>query len=779
MKPVYLDLHIHSSDNPNSLNENYNLDTLIKKIREKAQGDDFLISITDHNTINEKVYQKAIQDIKDNLILGVELHIQTHRGEDSKAYHCHIYFNFDNDELNIEKIKNINFKLDKLYTNKEPKLVDDSIPTIQDIIEAFDEYDFILLPHGGQTHATFDTSIPEGKEFDNAIQRSIYYNFFDGFTSRSDKKTEETKSYFEKIGVSEFVNLLTGTDSYDPSVYPKPKNEETYKFIPTWMFATPTFSGLRLSLSDNSRLVYSQEKPKKWKESIESAKLKNNFVDIDINFTPGLNVIIGESSSGKTLLVDSLYRKLTDTSFIDSKYKKYGVENIQINYPENLDPHFIEQNFVISVTREDKKINDIEIIKKILPENNEAGKRISKGLQDLNNDLKTLFNTVENIEMLEDKIKRIPVISSLITIENIKDNILKNFLDTISNLKNSNYDKFDFDDDIESLEGLDEKLTKNPFIKHDKKLIDNLKREIQEMRDYSVLQQNILNTVKEQKEKIDLDLIDKNGESHKKKKDFESLIDMMSEYYSDLNTFHNVLKKISEYSIKSYSEKVIVEGYELSIENLFKLDKNIIKDELNNLLLSEKNIPDFKDITPEKLFKDNFKKNKKGVQKGSDVSYKTIIENINNSFIEQNEIRYKILTPDKKDFDNLSPGLKTAIILELILNYEGDSAPLIIDQPEDNLATSYMNDGLVKSIKKMKNKKQIIFVSHNATIPMAGDAQNIILCENDGGNIKISSNFMESKINNIDVVDHIARIADGGKPSIKKRFKKYNLKKYK
>lgn len=69
-------------------------------------------------------------------------------------------------------------------------------------------------------------------------------------------------------------------------------------------------------------------------------------------------------------------------------------------------------------------------------------------------------------------------------------------------------------------------------------------------------------------------------------------------------------------------------------------------------------------------------------------------------------------------------------MLDLILGYDQDIAPIIIDQPEDNLATKYINDGLVKAIKNVKSTKQIILVSHNATIPMMGDAQQIIYCEN-------------------------------------------------
>jgi ABC-type dipeptide/oligopeptide/nickel transport system ATPase component len=779
MKPVYLDLHIHTSDDPNSLNENYDLDTLVTKVKEKSQGDDFLISLTDHNTINEKVYLEAIEKIPRNIILGVELHIQTHKDTETNAYHCHIYFNFDETEITEECIKDINTKLDALYPNKAPALKDENIPLIEQILEAFDEYDFILLSHGGQTHATFDQALPDGKEFDNAMQRSIYYNFFDGFTSRSDKKTEKTKEYLARLGVQEFVNLITCTDNYNPAIYPQPKNEETYKFIPTWMFASPTFSGLRMSLSDSSRLEYSQEKPKKWRESIKNIRLKNDKIDIDIQLTPGLNVIIGESSSGKTLLVDSLYRKITKTSFEDSDYNEYSVENIQITYPDNLHPHFIRQNFIASVTGDDKKVNDIEIIAKIIPENSEATKKISKGLKDLNEHLDSLFNTVERIEELEAEIKRVPVLSELTVTEDVEENILKRFSTVVNSAEHEEYSEYDKANDLEFLDSLDVKLEKNPFIKHNKKLISALKEEIIEMRSYSALEDDVKRIIKDKKSGIDRDLEEKEGESQRKRQDFDSLIEKLKEYYGLLLQFEKTLGQISEYSIEAESEKVQVKEYTLSVENKFELNKEILTEEFNNLLLRDKSIINFDDISPENLFKGNFRNNQKGTQKGSSATYKSIKENVYTKFFENNKVSYKIKTQDGKDFDNLSPGLKTSIILDLVLNFEEDRAPLIIDQPEDNLATSYMNDGLVKSIKGMKQKKQIIFVSHNATIPMSGDAQNIILCENNNGKIEVRSNPLEGKVNDINVVDHIARIADGGKPSIKKRFKKYNLKKFK
>ena len=56
MEAIYVDLHIHTSENADALNYNYNIDELIKKVKEKANGRQALISLTDHNTINKDAY---------------------------------------------------------------------------------------------------------------------------------------------------------------------------------------------------------------------------------------------------------------------------------------------------------------------------------------------------------------------------------------------------------------------------------------------------------------------------------------------------------------------------------------------------------------------------------------------------------------------------------------------------------------------------------------------------------------------------------------------------
>lgn len=95
MQAIYIDLHIHTSDDANHLNESYDIAELVSQIKKYNGDSPFMISLTDHNIINKSAYLKA-RDLNLNLILGVELHIKNR--EDTKSYHCHIYFNSSIDE---------------------------------------------------------------------------------------------------------------------------------------------------------------------------------------------------------------------------------------------------------------------------------------------------------------------------------------------------------------------------------------------------------------------------------------------------------------------------------------------------------------------------------------------------------------------------------------------------------------------------------------------------------------------------------------------------------
>lgn len=766
MNPIFVDIHIHTSDNPNNLDANYSVETLIAKIKEFTNNSDFLISLTDHNTVNKCAYLKALQ-LGINIILGIELHIKNY--DSCPAYHCHIYF--DVDDITDVLVDDINAKLDKLYPNKVVEKLDPNIPTIQQVINEFDNYEFILLPHGGQSHATFDTSIPQGIKFDTTLEKSIYYNQFDGFTARGNKGLERTQEYFVKLGINEFVNLITCSDNYNPTLYPNGKDQNPY--IPTWMLALPTFNGLRLSLSESSRLIYSETKPEFWSENIESVSLNKHNIEIDVELKSGLNVIIGSSSSGKSLLVDSIHKNITMTAGDSIYLKQYEVDKIIIKNPSGMTPHFLSQNYIMTVVNNvsENKIDDIDIIKNVFPGDEEVKEQISKGLLAFKQDIQDLIKQVKTIDREIQTLNTIPIISRLIVKNNLQSNPFKNLLPSDSEKTKLEFSRSKFEEYIENLDDIDNFLTRFPFISHSPNLIQDIKEELKlAYTNYSkeISARKIINNYK--KEFDDL-LRENNSEDQSKKQHFEKVLETVKRYVRAYKKFNEILIKISCYSLNFGSEIIESMGHKLHIENDFKLNKDKFIEIVNHYLKVK--IDKFENITPNILFEENHKKQTPKVYGYEDFEKKiyTDFENINRK-------KYKIITKEGKDFDSLSPGWKTSVILDLILGYEEDISPIIIDQPEDNLATNYINKGLVNAIKKIKEKKQVILVSHNATIPMLADAQNIILCRNIDNKIVIKSCELEGKIDGKNVVDYIAEITDGGKSSIKKRVKKYNLKKY-
>ena len=74
--------------------------------------------------------------------------------------------------------------------------------------------------------------------------------------------------------------------------------------------------------------------------------------------------------------------------------------------------------------------------------------------------------------------------------------------------------------------------------------------------------------------------------------------------------------------------------------------------------------------------------------------------------------------------EDLSTGQKATAVLLLLLLESG--APLLVDQPEDDLDNRFITEGIVPRMCEDKQCRQFIFSTHNANIPVLGDAELIV-----------------------------------------------------
>ena len=767
MEAVYVDIHIHTTEDPNNMSCSYDVKALVENVKTLSKENPVLLSLTDHNTINKKAYLDLKKE-EVSVVLGVELHIKKY--PDAPPYHCHIIFNT---EITEEIIDEINNKLDTLYPNKVVTDEDPNTPNIEMIINTFDSYEFLLLPHGGQSHRTFDKATSKNSRFDTSLEQSIYHNHFDGFTSRSSSGIESTKAYFNKIGINDFVNLITCTDNYNPKIYPRTKVKEAEDFTPTWMLADASFDGLRLSLSEESRLFYNCTPPQKWTQTFGKIKLNNEKIEINVNMMPGLNVVIGGSSSGKTLFVDSLV-KGTNKNFNESKYKDFKVENIEIENPTNVTPYYISQNFIMTIIQDSEgNLGKIPIINKVFPDDQDTLDSIRNSLKRLKELINILLDSAEKIEALKDDFSHIKEPNYLITKEIIKQNVIEKIKPNEDIKNRLSISKTKIEEYKQNLDSIKDLFNRHPIISSKDSEIDSLRNSL----DALVLIANINDIVSDKIIKKLEELNNKHNERDRKaaqiKNDREKLLKYIHDSIKALKDFYYAKTELSKFDESFETKEIVVSGHTLSIKNSFKLTEIELINAINKYLTNENRLKGFNELTPASFEKDKFSQRPR-VNSHSDFANKIF------EFIEAtNKKEYQIKTNDGKDYKNLSPGWKTAVILDLILGYEENSAPIIIDQPEDNLATNYINHDLIEMIKKIKENKQVILVSHNATIPMLGDAQNLIICENDDGKLYINSAPLESEIKGKKTLDWIAELTDGGKSSIKKRIKKYNFRSYK
>jgi ABC-type nitrate/sulfonate/bicarbonate transport system ATPase subunit len=119
--------------------------------------------------------------------------------------------------------------------------------------------------------------------------------------------------------------------------------------------------------------------------------------------------------------------------------------------------------------------------------------------------------------------------------------------------------------------------------------------------------------------------------------------------------------------------------------------------------------------------------------------------------------------------NQLSDGQRHTIFLTIAMLAESD-APLIIDQPEDDLDNAFVFSSVVETLRLVKECRQVIVVTHNANIAVLGDAEMIFpMRRTDDRGVALDRGAIDRK----ETRNEVQRILEGGEEAFRRRKEIY------
>ena len=612
----------------------------------------------------------------------------------------------------------------------------------------------------------------------------------------------------------------------------------------SWVKADLTFEGLKqIKYEPEYRICVKKDKPILEKDElvIDSVHYKN----CNIYLSENLNAIIGGRSTGKSTLLNSIAKKLGH----ELSTKAYSFENLddfQIIWKDQQEENsrrieYIPQEHMYTLAREREKLKDL--VGSII-QSKDMDLELKKYEQNCNN------LRIEIIELLENYKENQNSISELVkpeAEEQATKNRIENYEANIKILMN--------DSKISEMEGklfetqnreLQELKNKRAIYESDLKYLSSIPPITFEIKSYDntlspspdlrieigKLNARLQDTFRKQQEyeigriklnKEDQIRINENKiNSIENDSTYKRCIEA-TKNNSEIARLNCLIK--GEYDNLSRIEKFKNRKNELDKENIDIKNKIISKYKVYSKY-REDLLSSFK-IEDDDSLKISIEFNLKDLELEFDYisargrSKQDFIDKLTNSFDEvidsifeddnltfngnrnklnhiehffttnfydyQFEIEYQ---GDK--FDQMSPGKKAFIVLKLILEFSDSKIPVLIDQPEDSLDNRAIYNQLTQYIKQTKLKRQIIIVTHNPNIVVAGDAENIIVANQqsddfpnqNGEKFDYINGALENNKNNLEsqfilqkqsIRTHVCDILEGGEDAFINRENKYSF----
>lgn len=612
----------------------------------------------------------------------------------------------------------------------------------------------------------------------------------------------------------------------------------------SWVKADLTFEGLKqIKYEPEYRICVKKDKPILEKDElvIDSVHYKN----CNIYLSENLNAIIGGRSTGKSTLLNSIAKKLGH----ELSTKAYSFENLddfQIIWKDQQEDNsrrieYIPQEHMYTLAREREKLKDL--VGSII-QSKDMDLELKKYEQNCNN------LRIEIIELLENYKENQNSISELVKPE-AEEQATKNRIENYE----ANIKLLMDDSKISEMEGklfetqnreLQELKNKRAIYESDLKYLSSIPPITFEIKSYDntlspspdlrieigQLNARLQDTFRKQQEyeigriklnKEDQIRINENKiNSIENDSTYKRCIEA-TKNNSEIARLNSLIK--GEYDNLSRIEKFKNRKNELDKENIDIKNKIISKYKVYSKyredLLSSFKIEDddslkisiefnLKDLEPEFDYISARGRSKQDFIDKLTNSFDEVIDSIfeddnltfngnrnklnhiehfftTNFYDYQFEIEYQ---GDK--FDQMSPGKKAFIVLKLILEFSDSKIPVLIDQPENSLDNRAIYNQLTQYIKQTKLKRQIIIVTHNPNIVVAGDAENIIVANQqsddfpnqNGEKFDYINGALENNKNNLEsqfilqkqsIRTHVCDILEGGEDAFINREKKYSF----
>jgi predicted ATPase len=770
-KPNIWDLHIHTplgtptKKNYGGVSAEEFVDEIIK-IYEAADKKIGMISFTDHNRINAEAYQVFQQKSNIVIIPGIEVDVYLTENDKSSK---HIIFYFEEIELdNIYDLK----KLIEEYIDENTKVYFE--PFVMHLI--YNKKKFAVSPHAFKQD-----------------KRGIDFDWFDEVSA--DKGTNEFSGLFfpfwEAGGKSdickaiEFLNEQYGEEENMQAIIAFSDSadyEKLRRYIENphqYFLCLNSFKGLLLAGSDKSRIIYEYEdRPQsnpseKIKRVIISDDLKrlkkNNRIELELS--DRLNVIVGGRGKGKSALLDAIVYK------IDEK----KIENTgRAAFVKKFDTQIINFNEVSLSSDTNIVYFSQSYINKLFDGNSQE--KLESFFKKQFSDIDTISYGISDIKMTIEKSKEVSSIDDLNVADDLKNLIYigrksanlsvksKNAKKISISVEGEGYDKY-----IRGLLPNNDKIWDEQLNAIFKQFVNQLVENIVRY-NYDILFANQF--PKLMKKKIDAQKKKRSSEDKKKGESKERIEQKLRFLYNKELERIRQINKLYEIDINRTEVNIQYSEYSGEKNNRFffvsvsnkehpvEYAKRLIVESVNK---SMKKGFDKKRI--DEIFREYATTDELSGKTKDSITFIELIRKISDlEELRADKIQRIIYKSEEEyiDLHNTSPGTQTNAVMEFILHTDS-TAPLFIDQPEDNIDNEARYAQLTRWVRTQKYKRQIILVTHDANIVINGDAECVIIANHTSDKFSYEYGALEYG----DILDKAAVILDGGKTAIHRRIEKY------